>query len=107
MYHSALRDARGGEVLRGKILCYSALEPMVGRRWISCASCHPDGDADGRTWQNPEGLRSTTALFGMAWTHPIHWSADRDEVQDFEHTIRSPLMQGRGLSRGPVLPALE
>ncbi|MGE5194011.1 MAG: beta-propeller fold lactonase family protein [Deltaproteobacteria bacterium] len=97
----------GEENLRGKILFYSALEPMVGRRWISCASCHPDGDGDGRTWQNPEGLRNTTALFGMAWTHPIHWSADRDEVQDFEHTIRSPLMQGRGLIRGKVSPALE
>jgi YVTN family beta-propeller protein len=97
----------GDEILRGKVLFYSALEPMVGRRWISCASCHPDGDADGRTWQNPEGLRNTTALFGMAWTHPIHWSADRDEVQDFEHTIRSPLMQGKGLIRGRVFPALE
>ena len=95
------------EILRGKILFYSALQPMVGRRWISCASCHPDGDGDGRTWQNPEGLRNTTALFGMAWTHPIHWSADRDEVQDFEHTIRSPLMQGQGLIRGPVQAALE
>jgi YVTN family beta-propeller protein len=97
----------GDEILRGKILFYSALQPMVGQRWISCASCHPDGDADGRTWQNPEGLRNTTALFGMAWTHPIHWSADRDEVQDFEHTIRSPLMQGRGLIRGKVSPALD
>jgi len=97
----------GDEVLRGKILFYTALEPMVGRRWISCSSCHPDGDGDGRTWQNPEGLRNTTALFGMAWTHPIHWSADRDEVQDFEHTVRSPLMQGRGLIRGKVNPALE
>lgn len=97
----------GDEILRGKILFYSALEPMVGRRWISCASCHPDGDGDGRTWQNPEGLRNTTALFGMAWTHPIHWSADRDEVQDFEHTVRSNLMQGRGLIRGKVNPALE
>ncbi len=97
----------GEEILRGKVLFYSALEPMVGRRWISCASCHPDGDGDARTWQNPEGLRNTTALFGMAWTHPIHWSADRDEAQDFEHTIRSPLMQGQGLIRGRVAPALE
>jgi YVTN family beta-propeller protein len=96
----------GNRILQGKILFYSALQPMVGRRWISCSSCHPDGDSDGRTWQNPEGLRNTTALFGMAWTHPIHWSADRDEVQDFEHTIRSPLMQGRGLIRGDVQPAL-
>jgi cytochrome c peroxidase len=43
----------------------------------------------------------------MAWTHPIHWSADRDEVQDFEHTIRGQLMQGRGLIRGTVHPSLE
>jgi YVTN family beta-propeller protein len=97
----------GDEILRGKILFYSALEPMVGRRWISCSSCHPDGDPDGRTWQNPEGLRNTNSLFGMAWTHPIHWSSDRDEVQDFEHTIRSELMQGRGLIKGSVHGALD
>lgn len=94
------------EVLRGKILFYTALQPMVGARWISCSSCHPDGDADGRTWHNAEGLRNTMSLAGMAWTHPIHWSADRDEVQDFEITVRSPLMQGRGLIRGPVHQAL-
>jgi len=90
------------EQLRGKVLFYSAEQPMVGRRWISCASCHPDGDADGRTWHNPEGLRNTQTLAGLAWTHPLHWSADRDEVQDFEHTIRGPLMQGRGLIDGSM-----
>jgi YVTN family beta-propeller protein len=92
----------GEEKLRGKVLFYSAQQPIVGRRWISCASCHPDGQPDGRTWHNPEGLRNTQWLAGLAWTHPIHWSADRDEVQDFEHTIRGPLMQGRGLIRGEV-----
>ncbi len=90
------------ETLLGKRLFYLATQPMVGRRWISCSSCHPDGEPDGRTWQQPEGLRNTQSLAGMAWTHPIHWSADRDEVQDFEHTIRGPLMQGRGLARGPI-----
>jgi YVTN family beta-propeller protein len=94
------------EVHRGKVLFYSALQPMVGRRWISCASCHPDGDADGRTWHNAEGLRNTPALAGLAWTHPLHWSADRDETQDFEHTIRGPLMQGRGLAPRPPFPPL-
>ncbi len=96
----------GEKKLRGKVLFYSAKQPMVGRRWISCASCHPDGDPDGRTWHNPEGLRNTQSLAGLAWTHPIHWSADRDEVQDFEHTIRGPLMQGRGLIQGAVRPEL-
>jgi len=96
----------GDQVLRGKKLFYSALQPMVSRRWISCASCHPDGEPDGRTWHNPEGLRNTQSFAGMAWTHPIHWSADRDEVQDFEHTIRGPLMQGRGLMQGRVQESL-
>ncbi|HIM29157.1 MAG TPA: hypothetical protein EYG57_06335 [Planctomycetes bacterium] len=94
------------EILVGKKLFYSALAPMASRRWIACSSCHPDGEPDGRTWHNPEGLRNTQSMAGMAFTHPIHWSADRDEVQDFEHTIRGLLMQGRGLIRGKVQPAL-
>ena len=94
------------QILEGKKLFYTALQPMANRRWISCSSCHPDGDPDGRTWHNPEGLRNTQSLAGMAWTHPIHWSADRDEVQDFEHTIRGPLMQGKGLIKGKVEESL-
>ncbi|MCA9080653.1 MAG: c-type cytochrome [Planctomycetaceae bacterium] len=90
------------EELLGKKLFYTANAPMTRQRWISCSSCHPDGDADGRTWQQPEGLRNTQAMLGLKHTHPIHWSADRDEVQDFEITIRSPLMQGRGLIKGKV-----
>jgi YVTN family beta-propeller protein len=92
------------EWVRGKILFNTALPPLTSRQWIACSSCHPDGHTDGRVWQNPEGLRKTTALFGMAHTHPLHWSADRDEAQDFEYTIRGPLMQGRGLLRDAIKP---
>ena len=94
------------ELLLGKKLFYTALQPMSSRNWISCASCHPDGDADGRTWQQPEGLRNTQPLAGLSWTHPVHWSADRDEVQDFEHTIQGLLMQGQGFIRTPLPHAL-
>lgn len=94
------------ELLLGKKLFYTALQPMSARSWISCASCHPDGDADGRTWQQPEGLRNTQPLAGLSWTHPLHWSADRDEVQDFEHTIQGKLMQGQGFVRRALPDAL-
>ena len=87
---------------RGKELFQTAKQPMGQARWIACSSCHPDGLHDGRVWHNPEGLRRTTNLFGLANTHPLHWSADRDEVQDFEFTIRGKLMQGRGLYKGPI-----
>jgi YVTN family beta-propeller protein len=98
------RNPLGEQILLGKRLFHMAGNPMSARKWISCASCHPGGDHDGRTWQNPEGKRNTTALFGMSRTLPLHWSADRDELHDFEHTIRGPLMQGKGLVDG-VLPA--
>jgi YVTN family beta-propeller protein len=92
------------EWVRGAILFRTALPPLSSRRWVACSSCHPDGHNDGRVWHNPEGLRKTPALFGVAHTHPLHWSADRDEVQDFEYTIRSKLMRGSGLLRGEIKP---
>jgi YVTN family beta-propeller protein len=92
------------EWVRGKVLFNTANAPLTRRRWIACSSCHPDGHTDGRVWHNPEGLRKTPAMMGLAHTHPLHWSADRDEVQDFEYTIRGRLMQGRGLLSGSLLP---
>ena len=94
------------EWVRGKVLFNTSQPPMSARRWIACSSCHPDGHTDARVWQQPEGLRKSTALFGVAHTHPLHYSADRDEVQDFEFTIRSKLMRGPGLMRGPLPPKL-
>ncbi len=96
---------RTPEWVRGKILFSTANRPLTSRRWIACASCHPDGHSDGRVWQQPEGLRKIPALMGLAHTHPLHWSADRDEVQDFEYTIQSKLMAGAGfLGRGRIKP---
>ena len=50
----------------------------------------------------PMGPGNTTNLRGLADTHPLHWSADRDEVQDFEFTIRE-LQAGTGLLEDPHL----
>jgi YVTN family beta-propeller protein len=93
---------KSAEWVRGKVLFSTAKSPLTFQRWISCASCHPDGHSDGRVWQNPEGKRKTPPLMGLAHTHPLHWSADRDEVQDFEYTIRGKLMGGMGLLRGSM-----
>jgi mono/diheme cytochrome c family protein len=88
-------------VKRGKLLFVSSRPPQISRaRWMSCASCHFDGEADGRTWFFPErGPRNTTSLLGAGETPPLHWSADRDEFQDFEWTIRD-LQAGSGLLAG-------
>jgi hypothetical protein len=68
---------------------------------MSCASCHNDGGTDGRTWDLTgmgEGLRNTASLRGRAAMGQgfLHWSANFDELQDFEGQIRT-LAGGTGL----------
>jgi YVTN family beta-propeller protein len=89
-------------VLRGKQLFYDARDSRLARdSYMSCASCHNDAGHDGRTWDftgQGEGLRNTIPLRGRAGMGEgfIHWSANFDEIQDFEGQIRS-LAGGTGL----------
>ncbi len=84
--------------LQGKKLFHSSARSTLTRdQWISCASCHFDGEIDGRTWNFPGlGPRNTTSLLGVIQTYPINWQADMDETQDQEHFIRG-LQAGTGL----------
>ena len=89
-------------LLRGKILFNSSAATTLAKdAWISCATCHFEGGADGRTWFFRDGIRNTPALFGIASTLPMHWSGDLDELQDVESTIRV-VQAGSGLIRGDV-----
>jgi YVTN family beta-propeller protein len=93
---------------RGQLLFFSSRSTRLAKdRWISCATCHFEGEHDGRTWFFAgSGPRNTTSLRGTRNTRPLHWSGDRDELQDFEHTIIS-LQAGTGLIRhGPPNDAL-
>jgi YVTN family beta-propeller protein len=82
-------------VLRGKLSFYNAADTRMSRDgYISCASCHADGDDDGMIWDftdRGEGLRNTTSLRGrMGDGHGrVHWTANFDEIQDFENDIRN------------------
>ena len=62
--------------------------------YISCATCHLDGGHDGRTWDftgRGEGIRNNISLRGRGGTRfgNVHWSANFDEIHDFEHDIRN------------------
>ncbi len=87
-------EALTDTVLRGKQLFYDSRDDrLAGLDYMSCASCHVDGEHDGRTWDFTslgEGLRNTITLKGRAGTgHGIlHWTGNFDEVQDFEGQIR-------------------
>jgi hypothetical protein len=88
-------------VLRGKQLFYDSEDTRLSSdSYMSCASCHLDGGHDGRVWDFTgfgEGLRNTIDLNGRGVGHgPVHWTANFDEVHDFEGQIRT-LGGGTGL----------
>jgi len=67
--------------------------------FLACASCHSEGNEDGRTWNfSCEGPRRTQSLqVGLADTEPFHW--DGSET-DFGH-LTTDVFQGR--MSGPAL----
>ncbi|HVY40982.1 MAG TPA: c-type cytochrome [Polyangia bacterium] len=67
--------------------------------FLACASCHAEGNEDGRTWNfSCEGPRRTQSVqTGLAGTEPFHW--DGNET-DFTH-LMTDVFQGR--MSGPVL----
>lgn len=94
------------EVLRGKHLFNNASNPKLSRGgWMSCASCHPNGGADGVTWIFPDGPRQTPPLWYASQTLPWHWSAALDEPQDVEETVQL-IQRGLGLAPGTDPPLL-
>lgn len=82
-------------VLQGKRIFYNAEDTrMALDGYMACASCHLDGDSDRRVWDftdRGEGLRNTRSLIGAAGTRDgnVHWTANFDEIHDFENDIRS------------------
>lgn len=83
------------QALRGKQVFYNAADRRMSKdNYMSCASCHADAGDDGMVWdftQRGEGLRRTINLMarqGLGHGR-VHWTANFDEMQDFENDIRS------------------
>ncbi len=110
-------------VRRGARLFHTSNDDRIARnRKVACASCHLDGEHDGRTWDfnhlpgAPRGPRQTPSLAGLAATYgpvdpatgwgQLHRSGDRDEIQDFDHTFQGPHMGGDGFLGAGVHPEL-
>ena len=90
------------ELALGKLLFNDSFDVRLSKDgYMSCAHCHLDGETDRRTWDftdRGEGVRNTITLLGHGGdAHgPMHWSANFDEVHDFENDIRGP-QSGMGL----------
>ncbi len=88
-------EALDATVLAGKQIFYNAADTRMGLDgYLSCATCHLEGGQDGRVWDftdRGEGLRNTIDLRGRAGTGHgnVHWTANFDEIQDFENDMRN------------------
>lgn len=88
-------------VERGRRLFMSASDPRMtdpSLGGISCASCHPDGRDDGRTWTLPEGRRNTPSLAGrkLRATAPWHWDGALTSIHGFDAVVQGR-MGGAGV----------
>jgi YVTN family beta-propeller protein len=90
-------------LLNGKRLFHSSDDPRMARaQWISCNTCHFEGEHDGRTWFfGFAGPRNTTSLLGMVETYPLRWSGEWDESADAEFANRKENF-GSGLIDGDM-----
>ena len=104
-------------LLTGKRLFHTSARSDVSKAgWISCNTCHIEGEHDGRNWMlqftgdvpigaDPVVRRNTTSLLGMIETYPLRWSAEWDESADSEFSIRFEQF-GTGLVEGEMHPTL-
>jgi DNA-binding beta-propeller fold protein YncE len=104
-------------LLNGKRLFHTSARRDVSQAaWMSCNTCHIEGEHDGRTWvlqytgavppgAKPVIRRNTTGLLGMVETYPLRWSAEWNESADSEFSIRFEQF-GPGLIAGAMNPTL-
>jgi YVTN family beta-propeller protein len=90
-------------LLHGKRLFHSSRDPDLSKEsWMSCNTCHWEGEHDGRTWTfSFSGPRNTTSILGMINTYPLRWSAEWDESADSEFAITEEQF-GEGLLGGEM-----
>ena len=90
-------------LLNGKRLFHSSNDPRISlNQWVSCNTCHFEGEHDGRTWFfGFAGPRNTTSLLGMIETYPLRWSGEWDESADSEFANRKENF-GSGLIGGAM-----
>ncbi len=67
---------------------------------VSCASCHPDGEDDGHTWNfETEGMRRTHSLTGgISGRAPFHWGG---ELATFDDLIDEVMVRRMSFTTRP------
>jgi DNA-binding beta-propeller fold protein YncE/mono/diheme cytochrome c family protein len=89
------------QIALGRTLFHATRDVRLSFDGRACASCHPEGRADGLTWATPDGPRQTIWLAGrVAKSAPYGWFGDHPTVrQHVRFTVKR--LGGSGLEDKP------
>jgi YVTN family beta-propeller protein len=101
-----VEDALDDSASLGRKMFHDATDVRISQNGtVACASCHPDGRSDGRTWQFTFGPRNTPQLGGdILDTAPFHWPGDVPTVAALNDMTVKPFMGGAGMSAADFAP---
>ncbi|WP_413466641.1 beta-propeller fold lactonase family protein [Mesobacillus subterraneus] len=93
----------------GKTIFYSAnsdeyAAEITGNNWMSCASCHADGDMNGLTLQTPKGPRNVPSNVLTTKTGLFMWDGSRDDFEDYLLTVQGEMGGMMKYDAGNPLP---
>ncbi|WP_420768797.1 beta-propeller fold lactonase family protein [Parageobacillus thermoglucosidasius] len=103
------KDSLSPLVREGKTIFYSANSDefainITGNNWMSCASCHSDGDINKLTLLTPKGPRNVPSNILATKTGLFMWDGSRDDFTDYIHTVQSEMGGMMSLDAGKPLP---
>ncbi|WP_031407536.1 beta-propeller fold lactonase family protein [Geobacillus vulcani] len=90
------KDSLSPLVREGKTIFYSANSDefainITGNNWMSCASCHSDGDINGLTLMTAKGPRNVPSNILATKTGLFMWDGSRDDFTDYIHTVQGEM----------------
>jgi YVTN family beta-propeller protein len=93
----------------GKTIFYSAnsdeyAADITGNNWMSCASCHADGDINGLTLTTPKGPRNVPSNVRTTENGLFMWDGSRDDFEDYLLTVQGEMGGMMAYNPGDPLP---
>ncbi|GIW50418.1 MAG: hypothetical protein KatS3mg080_1029 [Anoxybacillus sp.] len=103
------KDSLSPLVREGKKIFYSAnsdeyAAEITKNNWMSCASCHSDGDINGLTLLTPKGPRNVPSNILTTKTGLFMWDGSRDDFTDYIHTVQGEMGGMSQYDPGKPLP---
>lgn len=103
------KDPMDPLVREGKTLFYSAnsdeyATEITGNNWMSCASCHADGDMNGLSLSTAKGPRNVPSNVVTTETGLFMWDGSRDDFTDYILTVQGEMGGMMEFDPGKPLP---